>query len=157
MNLICKNKETFFGLLFLLLSLYLLYEIQGFAMSAEKIRSLGPEFFPDILATSMGFLSCMLIIQGLRSPKGPIIPEAWRGGAFVAPLAYVLGAVSFMVLVTTLGFLAWSILFLVILQYLMGERRIGYNLLFACGVSGVIYVVFVTCLRVPLPPGSFGF
>ena len=157
MHLVFKNKDTFFGLFFLILSLYLLCEIQTFAMPAEKIRSLGPEFFPDILASSMALLSGVLTVQGLRAPRGPILPESWRGATLIAPLAYVAGAVSFMLLVSTLGFLLWSVLFLAAMQYLMGERRPARTLFFACAVSAVIYVVFATCLRVPLPQGLFGF
>lgn len=157
MNILCKNKETFSGSVFFLFSLYVLWETSKFVTPAETVRSLGPEVFPNILALSLCALSISLFIQGLRLPASPIISTKLHGKAAYPAAVITLGCCSFMFLIDFLGFFIWSILFLIILQYAIGERRIVKNLLISLMFSFCIYFIFSVGLGVPMPRGPLPF
>lgn len=153
MNILCRNKETVCGGVFFLFGAYLLWEVGKFVAPPETVRSLGPDVFPGVLSWSLCALSLVLFIQGLRLPPAPIIPEKLRGGAAYAPAAVFGGCLSFMLFIESLGFLLWSILFLALLQYALGERRIPINLGFAIVFSLGVYLIFGFGLSVPMPRG----
>lgn len=157
MKILFRNRETLGGALFVLLGAYLLYEISTFAVAAEKIRSLGPQFFPDILAWGMTLLSITLFCQGLRLPPAPIIPVAYRGIVALRPLAFLVAAGSYIFLSNALGFVIWSLLFLSALQYALGERDAVRNMTLSVLITGMLYALFAWALNVPLPRGPLPF
>lgn len=157
MNILFRNRETSGGALFTLLGVYLLREISTFTVPMEKVRSLGPEFFPNVLAWALTLLSVVLFIQGLRLPPAPIIPAAYRGRIGLRPLSVLLGLASFIFLAEPLGFVLWALLFLAVVQYMLGERRPFALIALAALITAALYLVFVTALHVPLPRGPLPF
>lgn len=157
MNILFRNRETLGGALFALLGVYLLREISTFTVPMEKVRSLGPEFFPNVLAWALTLLSVALFIQGLRLPPAPIIPAAYRGRIGLRPLSVLLGLASFIFLAEPLGFVLWALLFLAVVQYMLGERRPFALIALAALITAALYLVFVTALHVPLPRGPLPF
>lgn len=157
MNTLFRNRETLGGALFALLGVYLLWEISTFTVPMEKVRSLGPEFFPNVLAWALTLLSAALIVQGLRLPPAPIIPAAYRGRTGLRPLSILLGLASFIFLVEPLGFVLWALLFLALVQYVLGERRPFALTALSVLITAVLYLVFVVALNVPLPRGLLPF
>ena len=157
MNILCKNKETFFGAVFLALGLYLLWEISRFVTPPEAVRSLGPDVFPGFLSMALCILSGALFFQGLRLPPAPIVPAGLRGAATYAPAVIFFGCCSFMIFIELLGFFIWSVLFLAALQYALGERRIVANMAISFVVALCMYLLFSVGLGVPMPRGPLPF
>lgn len=157
MKILFRNRETLGGMLFLLLGVYLIWEISTFAVATEKIRSLGPEFFPNVLAWSLTLLSVTLVVQGLRLPPAPILREGLGTGACLGPAAVLFGVLSFIWLITPLGFALWAFLFLAALQAALGERNLMHNFLFSLSITAVLYLMFAVALRIPLPRGFLAF
>jgi len=157
MKILCRNKDTLFAVIFFLFSMYLFWEISHFHVAAERIRALGPRVFPNTMTGAMAVLSVMLFIKGLRQPRERIIPEKYMKKDLPRPLGMLLGSLSFMPLVDVVGFLVWSIVFLVALQAVMGEKRWLMNILMAFVISLSLYGVFSMALGVPLPRGPLPF
>ncbi len=151
-----KNKETLSGILFLLLSAWLLYSIQQFTDAAEDILSIGPAFFPNILAIALAGLSIALTIQGLTKEKAPIISDKMRHASYVPALTLIGGVIVYMWLLPTLGFVLWNVLFLSGTQLIMEERNYKINAMYTVVVTVLVYVVFKVFLQVPLPGGLLG-
>ncbi len=155
MRILWKNKETVTGIVFFLLSLFLLHEISVFPATGERIRSLGPEIFPNLLSVSLGILSIVLFIQGLRLPAAPLLSRDIRENKIFPALMILVGMVAFMLLLRIFGFLLWSVLFLIAIQYVFGERRALHICGIAVGISLVLYTVFAFFLKIQIPNGFF--
>jgi len=152
---IFKNKEILVGIIFLIGSLYILYEITQFPVTAERYRSLGPDVFPKFMAGTLCFLSIMLLIQGLRKAQTPILTFNLFSTAALRMFSIIAFLVIYMMFVETIGFILWGLIFMALVQVILGERRPGVIVLISVAVIGAVYLVFVIFLKTPLPKGIF--
>lgn len=156
MNIVMRNSDTVTGLFFFCLSLVLLWETQQFATSAETIRAIGPQVFPNAIAGSMSVLSLLLFVQGLRHPAAPL----WKKGTLSRHAglfaAIALCSASFLFALEYLGLMLWMFCFLVAMQWILGERSVKRLLLVAIPASGMMYGLFVLCLHIVFPKGVLG-
>ena len=154
MNKLIKNKEVFGGALFFIVSLYLFHEISNFAATAERYRSLGPEVFPYVLSGALCIFSVTLFIQGLLKDRSQILSF----NLFSVDSARMFSIIAFLLvylfLVEQIGFLTWALTFMALAQYILRERRFLVIAGISGAIVGVVYLIFVTLLRVPLPQGS---
>ena len=148
-----KNKALFSGCCLLVFSVWVYYLITRFPDTAAEYRTISPSFFPYVLATVLATLSLLLIIEGWRSPPGPILSirlnnkESYRTGA----LLFIL--VVFSSLLTIVGFVIDAFLFMIAIQLLLGEKRPVVLTIVALVVSLSMYFIFATLFKVPLPLG----
>ena len=150
-----RNKAFFSGCFFLLCSAYIFYLISQFPDTAAEYRTISPSFFPYVLSTVLAGLSILLMIEGSRKPAGSILSirlnskDTYRTGALLFILTI------FASLLTTLGFVLDAFLFMVLVQFLLGERRWIVLIIVALLVSFGMYLIFATLFKVPLPLGMF--
>lgn len=150
-----RNKATFLGTLLLIGALLYLYRVSQFP-STQAMRSIGPAFFPNIVGGAFAFLSVLLILEGRRSAPAPVFEgkaqrtNVYRAVVMVALLVVVSFSLEF------LGFVIVSFLFTLVTQLLLGERNALKAALIALAVTVVLYGLFITLLRIPLPRGLIG-
>jgi len=151
-----KLNDAVFGALFLVLSLLVLWTIQGY----PKIpgQNIGPAAFPGIAATVLALCALLLIVQGLRARARESSPWFERGAWTSRPpqliaFAVTLGGLLLYVLASDrIGFIATGI---VMLGSLMLALRVRWPMALIVSVVStvVIHVAFYKGLRVPLPWG----
>ena len=149
-----KFNDAVLGALFLVLSIAVLFTVQGF----PKIpgQSIGPGAFPGLIAVLLAGCSVALIWRGWRerSSQPLVAMGAWLGSPrhllnfFVAT-----GALAFYVLAADrLGFLVCgAIILLSLFLALRVKARVAVPLALVLPV--VIHLIFYKLLRVPLPWG----
>lgn len=69
-------------------------------------------------------------------------------------VAFTLAIAAYMLLLEWLGFVIASYLFLVASMWLLGSRRVGFNLIVAAASLAAVYLVFQTVFSVVLPKGT---
>ena len=156
MKIVMRNTDTVTGLFFFCLSLVLLWQTRQFATSMETVRAIGPQVFPNAIAGTMCVLSLLLFAQGMRKP----VVSLWVGGGFSRNAglftAITLCTASFIFLLQYLGVALWMFCFLVVMQYIIGDRSFKRMFLVAFLVSGMMYGIFVFCLNIVFPKGVIG-
>jgi len=149
---ILKNQDMVVGVFFILFSLFILHEISLFQQPDEKVRAIGPTFFPNVLSYSTLVLSIMLTAKSFFSPSGPVFPAQFFSKKSLFSAGSVLaGVLIFITAVDMLGFLAWSAIFLFVLQWILGEKRLKINILISIGFPLILYLLFSVGLGVILP------
>ncbi len=69
-------------------------------------------------------------------------------------VAFTVAIAAYMLLLERLGFVVASYLFLVASMWLLGSRRVGFNLVVAAASLAAVYLVFQTVFSVVLPRGT---
>ncbi len=115
-----------------------------------------PGFYPQILAGMLFLLSIPLLIEGLRVPGEPILPDRSKWVLYL----YIVGCLILMVTVFLpyLGFRLGAALFLFLTMWgIQGWPRTGKRLLtlafFAVVIMLVVYAAFGMVANVRLPRG----
>lgn len=147
-----RIHDSLTGAVLLLLSLAVLWHIQGFPPAAGQ--QYGPALFPGLIAGGLAIASALLCWQGWRSGQPLAVLNAGLRSprhvlAFVAALA---GTLFYILCADALGFVVCSVLVLLALQWALGVRpavALGVALL----ATLVIHTCFYKLLRVPLPWG----
>jgi hypothetical protein len=151
MKRLFRNKEVVGGLIFFAISIYLLYEISTFPTTAERYRSLGPEVFPNVISGALLVLSIMLFVQGWLKEESPILSFKLFSAGSLRMFSIIALLLVFMLVIQSIGFIVWGLAFMVLVQVILGERRVAMIALLSVVVVAVVYVVFATLLGVPLP------
>ncbi|MCS6995836.1 MAG: tripartite tricarboxylate transporter TctB family protein [Casimicrobiaceae bacterium] len=137
------------------LLLWQAYRISGFA----SLTSAGA--FPMLASAVMLGTAAITLARALRAriattatPSAAAPPT--RAPLMSRTLVVFLGAiVLYLLLIERLGFVVSSYLFLTGSMWLLGSRRIGFNLLVSAVVLGIILLVFRVIFSVVLPKGSW--
>jgi putative tricarboxylic transport membrane protein len=140
-------------LLFALTALWQSYRISGFASWSS------PGALP-MLASLVMVAAALQVLLGAARQASPDIPA---GGSLFTEFARALlprVIVGFAVLIVVymfalepLGFVVSSFLFLVAGMWLLGSRRVVYNVVVSAASLAAVYVVFQTAFSVVLPAG----
>jgi putative tricarboxylic transport membrane protein len=149
-----KINDAVFGAVFLLLSLLVLWTIQGYpTIPGQKV---GPAAFPGAIA--IGLIVCSLLLIGNGWRERASAPWFERGAWTKAPrqviaFAVTVGALLLYVLAAErVGFLIVAVVMLTAMMLSLRVRLVP-ALLVALGTSFAIHVAFYKGLRVPLPWG----
>lgn len=158
------------GIILLIASAFYYYSTLDFP-PPTKTENLGPAFFPTLLAAALAFLALLLVIAGLfprgasRKDKGAAaldgaerLEEDAFGAEVIArkPLFAAVG-LSFLYvgLISVLGYLVSTPLFLIALIRLLGYEKWVNNVIASVGLTAALYLLFVVALGVHLPEGIF--
>ncbi len=147
-----RIHDSLTGGLLLLLSLAVLWHIQGFPPAPGQ--PYGPALFPGLIAGGLALASLALLWQGLRSGRPWLEVDAGlRSGRQLAAFAAALAGMVFYILaVDALGFIVCSVI--VLMALLVALRvRVPVALAVALLATLVIHTCFYKLLRVPLPWG----
>lgn len=114
--------------------------------------------FPRVIIIVLAFLTIINLIQGIKNPKQVAIFE---GEKRIYIFIMFIGILAYVWLITILGFLLSSILFMATFFWLLGENRSLKNaiksVVFAVALGTSFHYIFVNIFSIPLPRGPFGF
>jgi putative tricarboxylic transport membrane protein len=145
-----NKAEAVSGAFFVAIGGFMLLHALKLAYLVENIP--GPGFLPRWIAGGLIAAGCVLVVKALRAEGAE--PPAWPGPAGWRRVVLLLGAlgVAFVVL-TTLGFLVTTALFVGVVIFSLGVRSWKTLATVPLLAAIVLYVVFAVCLSVPLPKG----
>lgn len=141
------------ALLFALTALWQAYRISGFASWSS------PGAVPMLAAFVMALSAVKVVASTLRKSRPEVAPGSTLARAFGNVLlprvivGFTLLIVLYMFALEPLGFVVSSFLFLVAGMWVLGSRRLGYDVLISAGSLAVIYAIFQTAFSVVLPAG----
>ena len=115
----------------------------------------GPGFLPFWVSLGIVVLGAILTFQAARSAAPTNVEWPDRLG-FHRILYLIGGFLVFLFAVRFIGFTLASILFLGVVSYLLGMRRMIVLLPVSIGVGLFLHLVFNTWLRISLPVGMLG-
>ncbi len=146
-----KKADILVALILVPVCLYVFYESGKW----PKQALIGaPTLIPWGVAVSLLFAGGMLLVRALTGRafllEEKLVGENRRRVIFVALLTG-----GYASLVTYVGFLITTFLYLLFFALVVGEKRWLRLTLFAALVPVAIYFVFATALNVPLPAGWF--
>jgi len=146
-----KKADILVSLIIVPICLYVFYESGNW----PKQALIGaPTLIP------WGVATCLLVaagIQFVRALTGRALPleERLTGSNRRRVIFAVLLTGGYAALVSYVGFLVTTFLYLALFGLAAGERRWMRLIAFAVTVPVAIYLIFAAILNVPLPPGIF--
>ena len=118
-------------------------------LSMGQFRHPGPGFLPFGLAVVLICLSLALILSSRTNTHSPV--PFWGGRTWVRPLLGVIIFLLYAFLISYLGFIATTFLFLIFWMWVIERIRWATILSISVGVTAVLYLIFEFFLEVPLP------
>lgn len=126
---------------------------QALTMHTLPGMNVGPGLFPSIVGSGMAIMGVALTIQGWivrDTPEDDAPPlVTWFAVGIVAAL------VATILLMPHLGFFITSTLFAAAVVLMSGGRWLS-AIIFSPIATGIVYLVFMSGFRVPLPRGILG-
>jgi putative tricarboxylic transport membrane protein len=118
----------------------------------------GPGFLPFWLSLGVVILGVLLTVQAVRHPSAPAEDDAWPDAEGWQRIGMVLGGTAIAILLMEpLGFLLTSILFVGLLSYGLGFRKLKIIVPVAVGIGLFFDALFAVWLHVEMPPGILSF
>jgi hypothetical protein len=113
----------------------------------------GSAFLPFWLGLVMALLALMMLFKAIKQQNPG---ESWlpKGEGLRDMLVVLSVTIVFVALLTTLGMVIGTALYLAILIWHLGRHRWWVILAVAVGAAGFNWLVFVHWLRVPFPEGK---
>jgi putative tricarboxylic transport membrane protein len=147
-----RDQWTALGLvLFALVYMGGAWKLPRFALSTGVVDA---HVFPLVLGTLLLLLSAALYLQGARQAKGAPLFD----GVNRPLLLKLIGAtVAYALVLSPLGFVLATSLFLTAAMFLLGRRKWGSTVAIGVGFSAVVYGLFAYVLNVPLARGILPF
>ncbi len=150
-----NKADVFAGILGILISIFVFFESAKFPK--DIVMSVGPSYFPNILATALLIVSGILIINSFIGKNKKTYekfdvksPEVQRAGiSLLATIVYCL-------ILKHIGFIISSTIYLLFLMYLLKKRNYIKMTVISICVTLSIYFVFKAVLNITLPMGFLG-
>ena len=147
-----RIHDSLIGSVLLLLSLAVLWHIQGFPPAAGQ--QYGPALFPGLIAAGLAMTSVVLIWQGLRVAQPWIVlADGLRSPRRLLAFGITIASMALYVLLSErIGFIVCSVVVLIYLQWACGVRP-ALAVATSLAATLVIHTCFYKLLKVPLPWG----
>ena len=147
-----KKADIIGGLIGILIGLYAIWE--GTKMPEDPVMKIGPNFFPNILAGFLILFSIVLVFNALRGrSKGEIAPLRLSNKGVQRGLITLVAAVFFCILLDPVGFIPTSIVFLVFMMWVMGNRKPLQMTIAPPLITLTIWLIFEKVLNLSMPAG----
>jgi putative tricarboxylic transport membrane protein len=134
----------------------------GFALGAlyesmklpfGRVNTPAPGFFPTVLAVLLVLVSFVTSLAALRESDDSL---EHTESVSLKKILWNLGALfAFALLLESLGFLATTILFLILLLRVVERRTWGLTVTMAFSAAVASYIILKRLLGIPLPVGFF--
>ena len=126
--------------------------VQGLALKLGSLHHPGPGFFPFWGGVVLGLLSVVLIVGSFRRGVvgSRLRPESSK------PLVVIGALLAYLLLLESLGFVAVTFLFLLLL-FRLERRSWTFSAVSAGAGAFASYVMFQLWLKTQLPTGPLGF
>jgi putative tricarboxylic transport membrane protein len=152
-----KKADRIFALICLGLSGWLIQE--SFKYDYMTMYTPGPGFHPFWLGVCLGLLSLYLIYDTFRRKEAKEDAQSHlpgkKGLVRVGLILLITAVLAF--LMTRLGFVLSSFVFIVMSLAILEKFKIVKSILYGAVLSGAIFLIFRYWLEVDLPKGWFGF
>lgn len=112
----------------------------------------GPAFFPRVIVGLMSVFALAQLVKAIRNGE-PRTAEISRSTVETVAIAAAL-VVGYVLTMPYFGFLAGTVVFLLVSMHFSGVEGFRTSLPVSIGVAIVLYYIFVRFLRVPLPESS---
>ena len=164
-----RKKDLASGVLFCAIGVLAMFVLIPFGVqvpSTVKIRALSPDFWPILISGAVILAALALIFEAWFMPSQPSSEDdsldATEFELDAAPAALrtgllIIGLFAFYLSLTTLGVVAASIILLIALMLLFGERRPVLIGALGIGTPILLYLFFRHVASVPIPLGMFEF
>ena len=147
-----KKANIVFGILGLLLSAYVWISSASFPY--DKIMILGPEFFPRVMAVAMAVASAALLVHTfVFGAVGDVKSISLKIPGIRRALIVFIAAVVYAALLSTLGFIIDSLLFMMFMMYMLQFRAYGKMFLSSIVTIAIVIFAFQIMLQIQLPAG----
>ena len=135
----------------ILLLLAILVAVETFSLTAPTQQAtVGPAFFPLLIALGLAVNSAALFWQALR---GKMPAEKWLKHDMAPVLIVLAGLVMQMALLTTAGWIVATTLLFATIAWAFGSRRVVLDLLIGLVLSAASFYMFNEVLGLSLPQG----
>jgi putative tricarboxylic transport membrane protein len=152
------KKDSYFALILLLIS--------GLAFLETLSYPTQSAYFPRIIIAILAFFSAALFAKsfilsrkqqatGAPAQEGTVqaLPSLQQAEVVRKVLMMIFCTMAYLVLIGVIGYYVSSIVYLPVMMWLLGVRKIRTIVLSSGGIILLVYLVFSTFLRVPLPEG----
>jgi hypothetical protein len=120
-------------------------------------RAPGPGFLPFWLSLGVVVVGVLLTMQAARESIEPNSDDVWPDRAGWLRIGMAFGGTALaLIAMSHLGFLLTSILFVTLLSYGLGYRKLKILLPTAIAIGVSLHILFDLWLRVDMPPGILG-
>lgn len=151
MNATAKPQIGNFVLGAILLLLAILVVEETFSLSAPTQQAtIGPAFFPLLIAVGLAVNAAALFCQALR---GKVLEEQWLKHDITPVLIVLAGLIVQMALLTTTGWIVATTLLFATVARAFGSRRVVLDLLIGFVLSAASFYIFNEVLGLSLPQG----
>ena len=120
--------------------------------SGRGVNSYGPDFFPKALSVMMFISATILIIRGVAGISLTTLESTDRQGFIRAGGTLALGVI-YIGLMKLIGFYIATALFLYTLMAFLGQKGQITRILVSVIVASLIFGIFHSFLKIPLPEG----
>ncbi len=138
----------------------LFYFIYSWEYGIGPLDNPGPGFFPRIIGLIFIVINSLQLLLSLRKRTeknrlSTLLQDLQVRGIILAGMMVGI-VITYLIVLDTVGFLIASPLLVFSLAWVMGGRNWMANLVLGVVSSGVIYWLFWTIMRVPIPAGFLG-
>lgn len=121
----------------------------------QKGAGFGPGTFPLVVGIGLALLGALLVVRSFYSkPLRNLDMPKERATTQTGPLAILLATAGYIGLISLLGFLASSIMFVFVITRIFKERSYTKSILYAVVFTSLVYLCFTYLLKTDLPASS---
>lgn len=121
----------------------------------QKGSGFGPGTFPLIVGIGLALLAAFSLLRSFYSkPHHHLDMPKERTTTQIGPLAILLATAGYISLISLLGFLASSIMFVFVITRIFKERSYVTSILYAVVFTSLVYLCFTYLLKTDLPACS---
>lgn len=133
----------------------LLLSVAGYLMAGQfgNGNPYGPDFFPKLILILLALTSALLVVGAvLKLKKDSDSPAIRIDRSTVGKILLFVGVlIAYILLFFVAGFIVSTILFLLVAQWIFGVRKLALLGTVSVIVPVVLYFVFTTAFKIPLP------
>lgn len=150
------NRDSVASVVFLFLSVVLYVLISRFP-EEHAYASVGAAFWPTVLATGLFIVSVILLVSSIRAGSrahGERAPAQAPTLVSRVRLPGIVGVIGlYLLLLNYVGFVVGSILSILAMMLILGERRVLWCVVGPVALTGALVIVFGRLMSCPLPAG----
>ena len=147
-----KRADIAGSLVGIAIGLYAIWE--GTRMPVDRIMNVGPSFFPTALAGLLIVFSLALLVNALKGRSiGTVEPIRLSDRGVQRGLVTLAAAFVYCVILAPLGFMLTSILFLVFMMLLLGNRKPLQLAIAPPLITVAVWLIFEKILKLSMPGG----
>jgi hypothetical protein len=147
-----KYINSVLGMILLFFGVWCLVTSGDYVPLIEMEGQIGAHVFPELFSRVLMFLGALMVFLDVKKYTKPTL-VSFEGFGIVAVIGVL--CFAFWYCIPKVGFLFSACIFTCLITFLVTRKIRPSDLVSVVIVTGVIYFVFSTLLKVPLPLGFF--